>query len=73
LILINLILNLLVLNACETVFALNFSIDAADITDEEYYFADLSRWVIALLIFIGIAVSVHISMLGKYRRKNYKV
>ena len=33
-----------------------------------FYFADLQRWIIALLIFIGIAVSVHISMLGKYER-----
>ena len=30
-----------------------------------FYFADLPHWVIALLIFIGIAVSVHISMLGR--------
>ena len=33
-----------------------------------FYFANLQRWVVALLIFIGIAVSVHILMLGKYRR-----
>ena len=32
-----------------------------------FYFANLHPWVVALLIFIGIAVSVHISMLGKYR------
>ncbi len=34
-----------------------------------FYFADLRCWVIALLTFIGIAVSVHISMLGKYGAK----
>ena len=33
-----------------------------------FYFADLQCWLIVLLIFIGIAVSVHISMLGKYRK-----
>jgi uncharacterized membrane protein YbaN (DUF454 family) len=35
-----------------------------------FYFADLQRWIITLLIFIGVAVSFHISMLGKYRLKN---
>ncbi|MCL2102036.1 MAG: YbaN family protein [Fibromonadales bacterium] len=37
------------------------------------YFADLPRWVIAILIFIAVAVSTHIAMLGKFnffRRKN---
>ena len=38
-----------------------------------FYFADLRRWVIVLLIFIGIAVSVHISMLGKYKSKKRKL
>ena len=37
-----------------------------------FYFANLQCWVIALLIFIGIAVSVHISMLGKYKSKKRK-
>ena len=37
-----------------------------------FYFADLPHWVIALLIFIGIAVSVHISMLGRFRLKKRK-
>ena len=32
------------------------------------YFAKISNWLIALLIFIGVAVSAHISMLGKYRK-----
>ena len=35
-----------------------------------FYFADLQHWLTALLIFIGIAVSVHISLLGKYKSKN---
>jgi uncharacterized membrane protein YbaN (DUF454 family) len=35
-----------------------------------FYFSDLRCWLIALLVFIGIAVSAHISMLGKYRRRN---
>jgi uncharacterized membrane protein YbaN (DUF454 family) len=35
-----------------------------------FYFADLQRWIIALLIFIGVAISVHIFMLGKYRLRN---
>ena len=38
-----------------------------------FYFADLQHWIIALLIFIGIAVSVHISMLGKYKSKKRKI
>jgi len=31
-----------------------------------FYFANLPHWVIALLFFIGVVVSIHISMLGKY-------
>ena len=31
-----------------------------------FYFADLRTWVIGLLIFIGVAVSVHIALLGKF-------
>jgi len=34
-----------------------------------FYFADLPRPVIALLIFTGIAVSIHIATLGKFKRK----
>jgi uncharacterized membrane protein YbaN (DUF454 family) len=34
-----------------------------------FYFATLKTWVIGLLLFIGIAVTVHICMLGKWRRK----
>jgi uncharacterized membrane protein YbaN (DUF454 family) len=34
-----------------------------------FYFADLRHWAIALLVFIGIVVSVHISTLGKFRLK----
>jgi uncharacterized membrane protein YbaN (DUF454 family) len=34
-----------------------------------FYFATLQRWVIVLLIFIGIAVTLHIAMLGKFRMK----
>ena len=34
-----------------------------------FYFADLQRWVITLLIFIGITVSLHIATLGKFRRR----
>jgi uncharacterized membrane protein YbaN (DUF454 family) len=30
-----------------------------------FYFANLQRWIIVLLIFIGIAVTVHIATLGK--------
>lgn len=37
------------------------------------YFANLHYWVIALLAFIGIAVSVHISMIGKYRSSKRKI
>ena len=33
-----------------------------------FYFANLQSWLVVLLIFIGIAISVHISVLGKYRR-----
>ena len=33
-----------------------------------FYFANLQSWLVVLLIFIGIAISVHISFLGKYRR-----
>ena len=32
-----------------------------------FYFADLQRWVIGLLICVGIAVSVHIATLGRFR------
>jgi uncharacterized membrane protein YbaN (DUF454 family) len=36
-----------------------------------FYFAVVETWRAAsLLIFIGVSVSVHISMLGKYRLKN---
>ena len=38
-----------------------------------FYFADLQHWVIALLIFIGIAVTVHISTLGKYKLRKRKL
>jgi uncharacterized membrane protein YbaN (DUF454 family) len=31
-----------------------------------FYFADLSAWVISLLVFIGVAVSTHIALLGKF-------
>jgi uncharacterized membrane protein YbaN (DUF454 family) len=31
------------------------------------YFVDLQSWIIALLIFIGVAVSIHLSIAGKYR------
>ena len=34
-----------------------------------FYFADLQHQLIVLLIFIGIAVSVHIATLGKFRKK----
>ena len=34
-----------------------------------FYFADLKLGITILLIFIGIAVSIHISTLGKFRRK----
>jgi uncharacterized membrane protein YbaN (DUF454 family) len=34
-----------------------------------FYFADLTRWVIVLLIFIGICVTIHIATLGKFRFK----
>lgn len=34
-----------------------------------FYFADLPRWLFILLIVIGILVSIHISMLGKWRKK----
>ena len=34
-----------------------------------FYFATLQCWVVVLLAFIGIAVSIHISMLGKYKRQ----
>ncbi|MDR2475153.1 MAG: YbaN family protein [Bacteroidales bacterium] len=34
-----------------------------------FYFADLHCWIVYLLIFIGIAVSIHISTLGKFRKK----
>jgi uncharacterized membrane protein YbaN (DUF454 family)/ubiquinone/menaquinone biosynthesis C-methylase UbiE len=37
-----------------------------------FYFANLRHWFTALLVFIGVAVSVHISMLGKYRLKKHK-
>ncbi|MCL2208049.1 MAG: YbaN family protein [Fibromonadales bacterium] len=33
-----------------------------------FYFADLPKWVFILLIVIGISVSIHIAMLGKWRR-----
>ncbi|MDR0794816.1 MAG: YbaN family protein [Tannerella sp.] len=33
-----------------------------------FYFADLQRWIIGFLIFIGISVSIHITMLGKYKK-----
>jgi len=33
-----------------------------------FYFTDLQVWVVVLLIIIGVAVSAHILMLGKYRR-----
>jgi uncharacterized membrane protein YbaN (DUF454 family) len=36
------------------------------------YFADLRRWLIALLVFISIAVSIHIALLGKYKSKKIK-
>jgi len=35
-----------------------------------FYFANLQNWVIVLLIFVGIAVSIHIATLGKFRLKN---
>jgi uncharacterized membrane protein YbaN (DUF454 family) len=31
-----------------------------------FYFADLPTWVIVLLVFIGVAVSTHIALLGKF-------
>ena len=34
-----------------------------------FYLADLHFWIVVLLIFIGIAVSIHISTLGKFKRK----
>ena len=34
-----------------------------------FYFANLKYWIIILLVFIGIAVSIHILTLGKYRFK----
>ena len=34
-----------------------------------FYFADLQRWVVVLLIFIGIAVSVHIITLGMTKKR----
>ena len=33
-----------------------------------FYFADLPRWVFILLIFIGVAVTMHIATLGKFKR-----
>jgi uncharacterized membrane protein YbaN (DUF454 family) len=37
-----------------------------------FYFADLPLWVTVLLVFIGIAVSIHISTLGIFRLRNAK-
>jgi uncharacterized membrane protein YbaN (DUF454 family) len=37
-----------------------------------FYFADLPRWLIILLIFIGVAVTAHISTLGMYRLRKRK-
>jgi uncharacterized membrane protein YbaN (DUF454 family) len=34
-----------------------------------FYFATLSTWLIMLLIIIGVAVTFHISMLGKWKHK----
>ena len=38
-----------------------------------FYFADLSRWLIVLLAFIGVAVSVHISTLGKFGKRKRRL
>ena len=35
-----------------------------------FYFADLPSWLIVLLVFIGIAVSIHIFTLGRFRQKD---
>ncbi len=34
-----------------------------------FYFADLRTWLVVLLVCIGVAVSVHIAMLGRYKKK----
>jgi uncharacterized membrane protein YbaN (DUF454 family) len=34
-----------------------------------FYFATLQNWVIVLLVFIGISVSIHIATLDKFKRK----
>ena len=33
-----------------------------------YYFVDLSKFMIGVLIIIGIAISIHISTIGKWRK-----
>ncbi len=35
-----------------------------------FYFASLSRWVIIILVLIGLAVSAHIATLGRWRKKS---
>jgi uncharacterized membrane protein YbaN (DUF454 family) len=35
-----------------------------------FYFASLRTWVVVLLLVIGVAVTVHIATLGRWRRKN---
>ena len=33
-----------------------------------FYFADIEQWLIVLLVCIGVGVSVHILLLGKYKK-----
>lgn len=37
-----------------------------------FYFANLSKVVIVILIIIGVSVTIHLSMLGKWRKKQKK-